>query len=44
MRLILPSIVLGSFAMGIIARMLRSSLLASLGDDYVRTARAKGLA
>ena len=43
-RLILPSIVLGSFSMGILARMLRSSLLASLGDDYVRTARAKGLA
>jgi peptide/nickel transport system permease protein len=43
MRLILPSIVLGSYAMGIVARMLRSSLLASLSDDYVRTARAKGL-
>lgn len=43
-RLIMPSIVLGSFAMGIIARMLRSSLLAAMGDDYVRTARAKGLA
>jgi peptide/nickel transport system permease protein len=42
-HLILPSIVLGSFALGIIARMLRSSLLAALGDDYVRTARAKGL-
>jgi peptide/nickel transport system permease protein len=42
-RLVLPSIVLGSFSMGIVARMLRSSLLASLGDDYVRTARAKGL-
>ena len=42
-RLILPSIVLGSFSMGIVARMLRSSLLASMGDDYVRTARAKGL-
>jgi peptide/nickel transport system permease protein len=42
-HLVLPSIVLGSFAMGIIARMLRSSLLASLGDDYIRTARAKGL-
>jgi peptide/nickel transport system permease protein len=42
-RLVLPSIVLGSFAMGIISRMLRSSLLASLSDDYVRTARAKGL-
>jgi peptide/nickel transport system permease protein len=44
MHLILPSVVLGSFALGIIARMLRSSLLAALGDDYVRTARAKGLA
>ena len=42
-RLVLPSTVLGSFAMGIVSRMLRSSLLASLGDDYVRTARAKGL-
>ncbi|MDP9364802.1 MAG: ABC transporter permease [Chloroflexota bacterium] len=42
-RLVLPAIVLGSYAMGIIARMLRSSLLAALGDDYVRTARAKGL-
>jgi peptide/nickel transport system permease protein len=43
-HMILPSIVLGAFAMGIIARMLRSSLLAALNDDYVRTARAKGLA
>ncbi len=42
-HLILPSIVLGSFAMGIIARMLRSSLIAALQDDYVRTARAKGI-
>jgi peptide/nickel transport system permease protein len=42
-RLILPAIVLGAYAMGIIARMLRSSLLAALGDDYVRTARAKGV-
>jgi peptide/nickel transport system permease protein len=42
-RLILPSVVLGSFSMGILARMLRSSLLAAMGDDYVRTARAKGL-
>jgi peptide/nickel transport system permease protein len=42
-HLILPAIVLGSFALGIIARMLRSSLIAALGDDYVRTARAKGL-
>ena len=42
-HLVLPAIVLGAYAMGIIARMLRSSLLAALGDDYVRTARAKGL-
>ncbi len=42
-RLVLPAVVLGAYAMGIIARMLRSSLLAALGDDYVRTARAKGV-
>ena len=42
-RIILPAVVLGSFALGIVSRMLRSSLLAALGDDYVRTARAKGL-
>jgi peptide/nickel transport system permease protein len=42
-HLVLPSVVLGSFALGILARMLRSSLLAALGEDYVRTARAKGL-
>jgi peptide/nickel transport system permease protein len=42
-HIILPAFVLGAYAMGIIARMLRSSLLTSLQDDYVRTARAKGL-
>ncbi|MFM8594196.1 MAG: ABC transporter permease [Chloroflexota bacterium] len=42
-RLILPAVVLGAFAMGIIARMLRSSLIASMNEDYVRTARAKGI-
>jgi len=42
-HMILPAIALGAYAMGIIARMLRSSLLTSLNDDYVRTARAKGL-
>ncbi|HEY7037049.1 MAG TPA: ABC transporter permease [Thermomicrobiales bacterium] len=42
-HIILPSIVLGSYAMGIIARMLRSSLVAAMSDDYVRTARAKGV-
>lgn len=43
-HIILPAVVLGSFSMGIIARMLRSSLVAALSDDYVRTARAKGVA
>ena len=43
-HMILPAVVLGSLAMGIVARMLRSSLLSALQDDYVRTARAKGLA
>ncbi len=40
---LLPSVVLGSFAVGIIARMIRSSLLDVMNNDYVRTARAKGL-
>ena len=43
LHMILPAVVLGSYAMGIIARMLRSSLLSALQDDYVRTARSKGL-
>ncbi|WP_038040514.1 ABC transporter permease [Thermorudis peleae] len=42
-HLILPGIVLGSYAMGIIARMTRSSLLEVLSLDYIRTARAKGV-
>ena len=42
-HLVLPSIVLGSFVAGIIARITRSSLLEQLGADYVRTARSKGL-
>jgi peptide/nickel transport system permease protein len=42
-HLILPAIVLGSYAMGIVARMLRSSLIAAVGEDYIRTARSKGL-
>lgn len=40
---ILPAVVLSAFAMGIIARMIRSSLLDVMSNDYVRTARAKGL-
>ena len=42
-HLILPAIALGTIPMAIIARMTRSSLLEVLGQDYVRTARAKGL-
>ena len=42
-HLILPSLVLGSYVSGVIARITRSSLLEVLGMDYVRTARAKGL-
>ena len=43
-HLILPALVLGWNAAGTIARLTRSSLLEVLEDDYIRTARAKGLA
>ncbi len=43
-HLILPTIALGTIPMAIIARITRSSLLDVLGLDYIRTARAKGLA
>ena len=42
-HLALPGMVLGSYAMGIIARMTRSSLIEVLDFDYIRTARAKGV-
>ncbi|MFL5679173.1 MAG: ABC transporter permease [Chloroflexota bacterium] len=42
-HMILPMIALGTIPMAIIARMTRSSLLDVLGQDYIRTARAKGL-
>ena len=42
-HLVLPSITLGTIAAAIIARLTRSSMLEVLGQDYVRTARAKGL-
>ena len=42
-HLILPSIVLGTIPLAVIARMTRSSMLEVLGEDYVRTARAKGV-
>ncbi len=41
-HLILPSLVLGSYVSGIIARITRASLLEVLGSDFIRTARAKG--
>ncbi len=42
-HLVLPSIVLGTIPLATIARMTRSAMLEVLGEDYVRTARAKGL-
>lgn len=42
-HLILPSIVLGTIPLATVARMTRSSMLEVLGEDYIRTARAKGL-
>jgi peptide/nickel transport system permease protein len=41
--LVLPAIMLGTHLMAMLARMTRASLLEVLGEDYVRTARAKGL-
>jgi len=42
-HLILPAVVLGTIPLAAIARMTRSSMLEVLEEDYVRTARAKGL-
>jgi peptide/nickel transport system permease protein len=42
-HLILPSVTVGTIPLAVIARMTRSSLLEVLGQDYIRTARAKGL-
>ncbi|MGN6489378.1 MAG: ABC transporter permease subunit [Devosia sp.] len=43
-HLILPAVVLGTIPLAVIARQTRSAMLEVLGEDYVRTARAKGLA
>ncbi|MGH2403865.1 MAG: ABC transporter permease [bacterium] len=43
-HLILPAIVLAGAGGGVLVRHVRSSMLEVLGQDYVRTARAKGLA
>jgi len=42
-HLILPTIVLGTIPLAVIARQTRSAMLEVMGEDYVRTARAKGL-
>ncbi len=42
-HLILPTIVLATIPMAVIARQARSAMLEVLGEDYVRTARAKGM-
>lgn len=41
--LVLPALTLGAYSVGVIARTVRSSMLEIAGQDYVRTARAKGL-
>ncbi|WP_277850308.1 dipeptide ABC transporter permease DppB [Moellerella wisconsensis] len=42
-HIILPAIVLGTIPLAVIVRMTRSSMLEVLGEDYIRTARAKGV-
>jgi dipeptide transport system permease protein len=42
-HLLLPTIVLGTVPLAVVARMTRSAMLEVLREDYVRTARAKGL-
>ena len=42
-HLILPAIALGTIPLAIVVRMTRSAMLEVLGQDYVRTARSKGL-
>ncbi|WP_417846488.1 ABC transporter permease subunit [Thalassospira povalilytica] len=43
-HMILPTVALGTIPMAVIARMTRSSMLEVLGEEYIRVARAKGLA
>ncbi len=42
-HLILPTVVLGTIPLAVIARQTRSAMLEVLGEDYIRTARAKGM-
>jgi peptide/nickel transport system permease protein len=43
-HLILPSVAVSTVSLAVVARMTRSALIDVLGQDYIRTARAKGLA
>jgi peptide/nickel transport system permease protein len=43
LHLIMPAIALGTIPMAVVMRMTRSSMLEVMGEDYVRTARAKGV-
>lgn len=43
LSLVLPAVTLGTALAAVLARMVRASVLEVLGEDYVRTARAKGL-
>jgi peptide/nickel transport system permease protein len=43
-HLVLPAVTMGSALAAILTRMVRTSMLEELGQDYIRTARAKGLA
>lgn len=43
-HLILPTVAMGTIPLAVIARMTRSSMLEVLSEDYIRTAKAKGLA
>jgi dipeptide transport system permease protein len=43
LHLVLPAVVLGTIPMAVVARMTRSAMLEVLREDYMRTARAKGL-
>ena len=42
-HILLPALTLGMYSMAIITRMTRSTMLDTLGQDYVRTARSKGI-
>jgi peptide/nickel transport system permease protein len=42
-HLILPALVLAAYTVGMLTRFTRASMLEVLGNDYIRTARAKGL-